>query len=157
MTDEPGEPPDDRADDYEGAAIVNASFAGTGLLFVACGAGVLAPDDLGGVTAVVSGVLFVVGIVAFLWGYANGVVRSRDEQITLGGLFFLSHTAPKLVRFRLRIALVAQIVLAALAAAIRPYTAVAFAVLAPMYGLGLMALWGARFGVFFPKDTEDGA
>ncbi|MDE0805461.1 MAG: hypothetical protein OSA99_19345 [Acidimicrobiales bacterium] len=142
----------DDPEDHQGPGIVNASFAGTGALVVTAGLGVLAPDDLGTFTAITSGALFVAGVVAFLWGYANGVVRSREEKVTLGGLFFLSHTAPRVVRFRLRLALVVQIVLATLAAAIRPYTAVAFAVLAPMFGLGLMALWGARFGTFFPKD-----
>lgn len=155
MTDRPDAPDVEDADDPEdhaGPGIVNASFAGTGALVVTAGLGVLAPDDLGTLTALTSGALFVVGVVAFLWGYANGVVRSREEKITLGGLFFLSQTAPRVVRFRLRLALVVQIVLATLAAALRPYTAVAFAVLAPMFGLGLMALWGARFGTFFPKD-----
>ncbi len=144
----------DDLDDYPGPGIVNASFAGTGVLIVASGVGMLAPDDFGGLTAVVSGVLFIVGVVAFLWGYANGVVRSREEKITLGGLFFLSQTAPAVVRFRLRMALVVQIVLATVAAAVRPYTAVAFAVLAPMFGLGLMALWGARHGRFFSRDHK---
>lgn len=138
--------------DHAGPGVVNASFAGTGVLLVTAGLGVLSPDGFGTLTAITSGALFVVGVVAFLWGYANGVVRSREEKITLGGLFFLSQTAPPVVRFRLRLALVVQIVLATVAAAARPYTAVAFAVLAPMFGLGLMALWGARFGTFFPRD-----
>lgn len=142
--------PDD--EEHAGPGIVNASFAGTGALLVTAGLGVLAPDDLGTITAITAGGLFAIGVVAFLWGYANGVVRSREEKITLGGLFFLSGTAPPVVRFRLRLALVVQIVLATVAAAVRPYTAVAFAVLAPMFGLGLMALWGARFGTFFPRD-----
>jgi hypothetical protein len=100
----------------------------------------------------VSGALFAVGVVLFLWGYAVGVARSRDEQITLGGLFFLSGTAPKVVRFRLRLAFAVQVVIAVVAASVRPYTAVAFAVLAPMLGLGAMAMWGARYGAFHPKD-----
>ena len=144
------------AETHLGAGVVNASFAGTGALLAVAVAGVLEPDAFGGLTAVVSGVLFAIGIVAFLWGYANGVVRSREEKITLGGLFFLSHTAPKVVRFRLRGALIVQIVIATVAASVRPYTAVAFAVLAPMLGLGLLALWGARYGTFFPRDEEDG-
>jgi hypothetical protein len=45
-------------------------------------------------------------------------------------------------------------VLAVAAASIRPYTAVAFAVLAPMLGLGAMAMWGARHGTFFPRDDD---
>ncbi len=85
---------------HEGAALVQLSFIGTGALLVAAGAGALSPDGAGALTAWVSGVLFAIGVVLFLWGYAVGVVRSREEQITLGGLFFLSGTAPKVVRFR---------------------------------------------------------
>lgn len=139
-------------DETVGSGIVNASFAGTGALLVVAGAGTAAPDQLGEVTAIVSGLLFVVGVVAFLWGYATGVVRSKDEQVTLAGLFFVAGTAPRVIRFRLRIAFAVQVVVAVAAASIRPYTAVAFAVLAPMLGLGLMSMWGARYGVFHPKD-----
>lgn len=158
MTDDPSSDVDEGSPStaHPGAGIVNAGFAGTGALLAAAVAGVADPDGFGGLTAVVSGVLFAIGIVAFLWGYANGVVRSREEKITLGGLFFLSHTAPRVVRFRLRGALAVQVVVATVAASVRPYTAVAFAVLAPMFGLGLLALWGARFGTFFRRDEDDG-
>lgn len=154
----PTSPPaaaDDRPDEddvHEGAGLVQLTFAGTGALLVAGVVGVLSPDGAGVLTAWVSGVLFAVGVVLFLWGYAVGVVRSREEQITLGGLFFLSGTAPKVVRFRLRLAFGVQVVIAVVAASVRPYTAVAFAVLAPMLGLGAMAMWGARYGAFHPKD-----
>ena len=149
-----GEPPqrEEPPAPLEGAGLVNAAFAGTGALVVAAAVGTATPDTFGPVTATVSGILFVVGTVALLWGYANGVVRSREERITLGGLFFLSGTAPRIVRFRLRLALAVQVVAAVAAASIRPYTSVAFAVLAPMYGLGLMAAWAARFGTFSAKD-----
>lgn len=146
----------DPAGNEAGQGLVNASFLGTGALLVVGVAGTLAPDELGEVTAVVSGILFAVGVVAFLYGYAAGVVRSRDEQVTLGGLFFLSGTAPKVVRFRLRLALLAQTAVAVAAASIRPFTEVAFAVLAPMLGLGLMAAWGAKHGVFHPKEPRRG-
>ena len=154
MTDELGEqPPGSSGDEGAGAGLVNLDFAGTGALLVAAVAGVAAPDTFDVATVTASGVLFAIGIVAFLWGYANGVVRSREETITLGGLFFLAGTAPQVVRFRMRLALAVQIVVAVAAASIRPYTAVAFAVLAPMFGLGLMAAWGARHGEFAPKDA----
>ncbi|HSP04377.1 MAG TPA: hypothetical protein VLR27_12785 [Acidimicrobiales bacterium] len=143
--------PDD-VEVHEGAALVQLSFVGTAALLVAAVAGVLSPDGAGVLTAWVSGVLFAIGVVLFLWGYAVGVVRSREEQITLGGLFFLSGTAPKVVRFRLRIAFAVQVAAAFVAASLRPYTAVAFAVLAPMLGLGAMAMWGARHGTFHRKD-----
>ena len=40
------------------------------------------------------------------------------------------------------------------AASIRPFTEVAFGILAPMFGLGLMALWGGRHGTFPPRPPE---
>lgn len=153
MNEGPEDPVD--VDDRTGSGWVNASYAGTGALLVAGVAGVASPDDFGVFTTVVSGVLFAVGVVAFLYGYAAGVVRSADEQVTLPGLFFLSHTAPKAVRFRLRASFAVQIVVAVAAAVIRPYTSVAFAVLAPMLGLGLMAAWGARHGVFHAREPGE--
>lgn len=153
----PDEPAPDPVEHVAGQGLVNASFAGAGALIVVGVAGTLAPDALGEVTAVVSGALFAIGVVAFLYGYAAGVVRSRDEQVTLVGLFFLSGTAPRVVRFRLRLALAVQTAVAVAAASIRPYTAVAFAVLAPMLGLGLMAAWAAKHGSFRPKEPRPGA
>lgn len=141
-------------DPQAGAGLVLVDFAGTGALAVACAAGILAPDSAGTFTAVVAGVLFTAGVGLFLWGYATGVVRSREEQVTLAGLFFLSGTAPKVVRFRLRLSFAVQVALAVAAASIRPYTDVAFAVLAPMLGLGAMSAWGARHGTFFPREDS---
>lgn len=151
-----GVPDDETGDERAGAGLVLVDFVGTAALGVAAVAGIVAPDSAGSLTAATSGVLFLIGVGLFLWGYAMGVVRSREEQITMGGLFFLSGTAPKVVRFRLRMAFAAQVVLAVAAASIRPYTAVAFAVLAPMLGLGVMAAWAARHGTFFPKDDDRG-
>jgi hypothetical protein len=47
-----------------------------------------------------------------------------------------------------------QVVVVVAAASIRPFTEVAFGILAPMYGLGLMALWGARHGAFPPRPPR---
>lgn len=141
-------------DDADGSGLINLDFAATAAVIVVGVAGVVSPDTFGTAVAVVSGVMFAVGLVAFLWGYATGVVRSAQERVTLPGLFFLSGTAPRVVRFRLRVALAIQSLVAVAAASVRPYTAVAFVVLAPMLGLGLMATWGARHGRFEPKDTD---
>ncbi len=151
----PGDDHGDHGDDvevHEGAGLVQLSFIGTGALLVAGLLGALTPDGAGTFTAWVSGILFAVGVVLFLWGYAVGVARSRDEQISLGGLFFLVGTAPQVVRFRLRLAFAVQVAIAVVVASVRPYTAVAFAVLAPMLGLGAMAMWGARHGDFPARD-----
>ena len=153
----PGDGGSVAGDPEAGAGLVLLDFVGTAALAVACAAGIASPDRARAFTTAVAGVLFAVGVVLFLWGYGTGVVRSRDEQITLAGLFFLSGTAPAPVRFRLRLALAVQVALAVAAASIRPYTAVAFAVLAPMLGLGAMSAWAARHGTFFPRQATPGA
>jgi hypothetical protein len=48
-------------------------------------------------------------------------------------------------------ALGVQIVVSVAAASIRPFTAVAFGILAPLSILGLMAQWGVRYGQFSPR------
>lgn len=102
--------------------------------------------------------LFVVGCGAFLWAYAVAVGRSRYEALTMGGVFFPGNdvVAAGAVRV-LRLCLLAQVVVAVAAASVRPFTPAAFAVLVPMLGIGLMALYGARYGRFPAKDEpEDG-
>ena len=37
---------------------------------------------------------------------------------------------------------------------IRPFTPLAFGILVPMLGLGLIALWGARHGTFPARADE---
>lgn len=146
----------DAAEPEPGADLVNLDFAVTGVLVATSAAGAALPDDFGIVHAVASSVAFVVGTGAFLWAYAVGVSRSREEQVTLSGLFFLGgEVAPKVTRFRLRLALLVQIVAVVTAAAIRAYTNVAFGVLAPLLGLGLMALWSARHGTFAARPEVE--
>jgi len=82
--------------------------------------------------------------------------RSRYEVVTMGGVFFLGdQVAPARVTRTLRLLLAAQVVVAVAVAAVRPFTALAFGVLVPMLGLGLMALWGARHGRFRAKPADD--
>lgn len=137
-----------------GIAVVNVAYVGTGALVGTSAAAALAPDTFGIVHAALSCVLFAVGTGALLWAYALGVSRSRTDAVTLGGLFFLSgRTAPAEVRQPFRIALAVEVVAVVVAAAIRPYTEVAFGILAPMFGLGLMSMWGGRHGAF-PARTR---
>jgi hypothetical protein len=136
-----------------GEGLVNLDFAGTGLLVgTSAGAAVL-PGSFGAAHAVVSIGAFAIGVAAFLWAYALGIARSRTDLIGIGGLFFLAGgAAPRVVAFRLRIAFAVQTVAVVVAASVRPFTIVAFGILAPMLGLGLMALWGGRHGTFPARD-----
>lgn len=135
----------------EGAGIVTASFAGTGVFLAVATIATIAPDETAPAAAAVDAALFAIGVVAFLRAYAIAVGRSRREAIGIGGLFFLAGSAPKTVRRRLLGAFAAQCVIALVTASIRPYTAVAFGILVPMFGLGLAGLWGAKHGRFPPR------
>jgi hypothetical protein len=91
-------------------------------------------------------VLFAGGSLLFLAAFGVAVGRSRSEQVTLGGTFLLSGTAPRRVRRAFGGLLAIQVVVGLVAASLRPFTPVAFAVLASMSAFGAMAWWGARHG-----------
>lgn len=147
---------DPREDPVPGAGLVNLTFAGTGLLVGTSVAGAAAPDTFGIVHAVLSCVLFAVGTGGLLWAYALGVSRSRVDLVSIGGLFFLAgDTAPADVRRPFRVALAVETVAVVLAASIRPYTEVAFGVLAPMFAMGLMGTWGGRYGQFPERPAAE--
>lgn len=141
---------------HPGATLLNAAFAGTGLLVGTSVAAAFAPDTFGLLHAVVSGVLFAVGTGAFLWAYALGVSRSRVDLVSIPGLFFLSgDTAPAAIRRPFRVALAVEVVVVVAAALARPYTEVAFGILAPLFAMGLMGAWGGRHGSFPPRPSGD--
>ncbi len=146
----------DAPDDLEpGAGLVNLAFVGTGALVATSAAAAVLPDTFGAVHAVLSLVLFAVGTGSLLWAYALGVSRSRTDLITVPGLFFLAgEVAPPATRRPLRIALAVEVVAVVVAASIRPYSEVAFGILAPMFGLGLMGMWGGRHGAFAPRPPK---
>lgn len=138
-----------------GAGIVNLAFLGTGALVATSVAAAAAPDAFGVVHAALSVVLFVVGTGAMLWAYALGVSRSRADLVSVPGLFFLAgDVAPRPTRRALRIATAVEVVAVVAAASIRPYSEVAFGILAPMFGLGLMGIWGGRHGEFPPRPLK---
>lgn len=132
-----------------GEGILRVSSATTAVVAVTSVAGAAAPGLGGVVHAGVSGLLFVMGIVTMGWAFALGVERSRAELVDTAGLFLLlGPVAPAQIRRRLRTAVVLQTAAVVAAAAVHPFTNVAFGILAPMFGLGLMGLWGGRYGTF---------
>lgn len=102
--------------------------------------------------------VFLGGCVAYLLAYATAVSRSRVDAIGLGALFFLTDgAAPVEVRRSFWLWTSVQTVVAVAAAAVRPFTPVAFGILVPIAGLALMGLWGARYGQFpsrFPTSDS---
>jgi hypothetical protein len=137
-----------------GISIVRASWAGTAVYAGAALVGTVWLDAVI-VVVVVSVVLFAVGTVAFLAAYLRAIGRSRYEAIGMGGLFFLvGGVAPSSVQRQMLASFALQVVIAFVTASLRIYTPVAFGLLVPMYGLGLMGLWGARHGEFSSRPDR---
>jgi hypothetical protein len=100
-------------------------------------------------------VLFALGCVAFLLGYASAVRRSRTEELSVAGLFLLAGPAvPSPVKRRLGLLLAVQVTVALATALVRSYTPLAFGVLVPVFGVGLNGLWAARHGRFPRRATS---
>jgi hypothetical protein len=139
-----------------GARLVRLDVVGTGLLVATSVAAAVAPGAFTYPHAAFSVALFVVGLGALLWAYGIGIGRSRTDRVDIAGLFLLTGpVAPEPVRRTFRLALAVQVVAVVAAASIRPFTEVAFGILAPTYGLGLMALWGGRYGQFPPRPPRE--
>jgi hypothetical protein len=139
--------------ELEGRRIIWASLIGTAVFVVATVIGTVAIDAVI-VTVVTSLLLFVLGAGAFFVAYAKAVGRSRYEAIGMGGLFFLAGSTPRRVQVLLLGSLGIEVVVGFVGASVRIYTPVAFALLVPMYGLGLAGLWGATYGTFPPREAE---
>ncbi len=137
-----------------GLGIIRASWAGTTLFSASAGLACIWPEELGSVSAVIALALFVVGCAAFLLAYGTAVARSRTDAIGIGGLFFLQGSAPPVVQRALMASLGTQLAVALVTASVRIYTALAFGILVPMFGLGLAGLWGARYGTFDPREES---
>jgi hypothetical protein len=101
-------------------------------------------------------ILFALGLLAFVRTLLSAAQRSRTEELSVAGIWFLSGSAPKDVQWWLLGCLAAQLVISFVAAGLRPYTAVAFGVLVPMFGLGLTGLWAVRSGTFPPRTGRSG-
>jgi hypothetical protein len=127
--------------------VVRASWAGTAVFVVVSFLAVTAT----GLQPLATGVdlaLFAAGTGAFIVALARAVARSRHDVLTLPGVFFLQGSAPALVRRHLLASLAVEVVVAFTAAGLRPYTSLAFGILAPVYGLALAGWWGATRGRF---------
>jgi len=79
---------------------------------------------------------------------AGGVRRGRAEQRATMAVFVGMPGAPRSGRTELRLAAGLQFAAGLTGAAVRPFGPRAFGILAGVYGLGVIALWGARHGDF---------
>ena len=132
------------------------SWSGTAVLALTAIPAAIAPDALAGVALVTALVLFSAGTLVFFWAYLVAIGRSRTDLIGIGGLYFLAGSAPRAVQRSLIGSFAAQIAIGVATAWVRIFTPLAFGVLAPMFGLGLMGLWGAKYGTFPPRPHDAG-
>jgi len=103
--------------------------------------------------AATSTALSAVGVVFALLGFWNGVQRSRVDEVSLAGLLAVDKSfVPRSARNSIWIANGSQILIAFTAAILRPFTQQVFALLVPMFGVGIATLWGSRFALFHPRD-----
>jgi hypothetical protein len=83
-------------------------------------------------------------------GFVRAAGRSRTEVVDLAGLFYLTGSGPPQARRPLLGLWFAQIAVAVASVfTLQP----PFGVMAPVWGIGVIALWGSRHGRF-PARTE---
>lgn len=140
-----------------GRAILVASWVATAALCVLTAAAVVAPDEVIGVFFAFSVGAFLAGSALFAADVVLAAARSREAAMGIGGLFFLAGSAPRSVQVQLDVSLGVAVVVALLGAALRPFTPLAFGVLAPVLQLALSGLWGVRHGHFAPRGPIDEA
>ncbi|WP_420450480.1 hypothetical protein [Ilumatobacter sp.] len=157
---EPGRPPgpsDPTETGASGAAVVRADLIGTGVFVVTSVlAATVFTSSARSVAAAVAIVLFLVGIAAFLWAFANAVRRSRAEHVAVTQLYLLTGgVAPRRVRTVMLATLATQCVVGLATALARPNApdgspgnSLALGVLVPVFGFGLNGLWAAFHGEY---------
>ena len=148
----------------EADRIVRADVVGTAVFVVtAVLAAVFFTTSLQWVGAVTALSLFAVGVVCFLWSYLHAVQRSRTDEISVIGLYFLAgQSTPPQVKRTMLATLAAQIVTATATTFARldgpdgkPGSSLAVGFLVPMFGFGLNGLWAAFHGTFGERQRAD--
>lgn len=137
-----------------GGALALASWIGTLALVVATPVAVVWHETLPLLSIAVAMPMFLGGSVAMLVAFAAAVERSRRDAIGMGGLYLLAGTAPDAVTRSFRWSLLLQVLVGLAGAIARPYTPVAFGILASMWGLGFAGIWGARHGHFEARHAR---
>ena len=139
-----------------GQPLLRLAWQSTLALAVVATFGLMAPESSGPFVVTACLTMFVLGLLLFAFGLMFGLRRSRVEAVTVAGLFLLQNSAPRSIRRQFAWLTITQLVVALTAAALRPYTDIAFVILAPMLPVGSAALWSAQHG-FFPERGCDHA
>jgi len=147
--------PDDPLLSPSGRRIIAISWWTTAIFAVTATITAISPGFLRWPALAVALAMFAAGCVVFLWAFIIAVGRSRTDAIGIGGLFFLAGTAPRRVQVHLIGSFVVQVVVAITTASLRVFTTLAFGALAPVMGLAMAGLWGAKFGRFGVRSTAE--
>lgn len=111
-------------------------------------------DAVRNVVAVGCAVVFVVGAALFSWAFMVAAGRSRSEQVTVAGAFFLAGSIGTEDRRWAFGFLIAQSLIGLAGAAADPYTTMAFGILVPMFGLAIIAFLGSAHGAFHQRNVS---
>ncbi len=131
-----------------GRPIVVLSWLCTAVFTLAAVPALIDPADAVGVYFFVSVLLFLAGCALFMVDLVLAAARSRESEMGIGGLFFLAGSAPRSIQLHLLGSLSVQVVVAVIAAALDPFTPLAFGTLVPTIGLAFCGLWAVRHGLF---------
>lgn len=131
-----------------GRWIIVVSWLSTAVFVLATVPALVDPEAAVAAFFAVSVVLFVAGCAVFMVDLVLAAARSRDDAMGIGGLFFLAGSAPTSVQRHLLGSLSVQVVVAVVAAALDPFTPLAFGTLVPTLGLAFCGLWAVLHGMF---------
>lgn len=138
----------------EGSPLVRLSVQVSAGHSILTGIAVLVDGAIDIPFAVVSSILFFVGTALSALGLWNGIQRSRVDDVSLAGLVAIdTRFVPKRVRNILWAVIVGHTTITIIAATQRLFTAQAFGLLAPMFGLGVALVWASRHATF-ARRTE---
>ncbi len=144
-------------DDVPGRWILAVSWVSTLVFVVVAAAAALQPGSASEPSIGLQGFVtlalgyFALGCAVFAVDLVLIAARSRESLMGIGGLFFLAGAAPRPVQWHLLGSFGVQVAVSLVAAAVRPFTPLAFGILAPTLGLAFCGLWAVRHGVFDPR------
>jgi len=138
-----------------GWRIIKISWWTTAVFVVTATAATISPGVLRWPALAVALSMFGAGCLVFLWAFVVAIGRSRTDAIGIGGLFFLAGSAPRRAQGHLMGSFALQVVVAIASASLRTFTTLAFGALAPVLGLAMAGLWGAKFGRFAIRSPAE--
>mgnify|MGYP006326679261 CR=1 FL=1 len=140
-------------DGVPGRWIIASPWVCTAVFTLAAVPALIDPQDAVAVFFGVSVVLFLAGCALFMVDLVPAAARSRDDAMGIGGLFLLAWSSPGFVQRHLLESRAVHFVGSIVAAALVPFTPLAFGTLVPTIGLAFCGLWAVRHGLFPARSS----